>query len=209
MSNDEQVVNNIWNQDLVYVNPDQTNNNAPNPNNNNLQAVSSTNFERETQKTKPLRGKGKKWDDLETFDSYKLFVDSQFYKDRILTKKIVKHRDRNGVQNYVCKYKKLKGYNCEVEFRVISDGGKFKVQEPADQCDHNHELQSDRKNKNYAEVDTELTDMVKNDVKSNKMMRSLKEKNLCPDDMKRKQFYAKVNRIKKKLKLDQVIFYFV
>ena len=57
MSNYEQVVNNIWNQDLVYVNPDQTNNNAPNLNNNNLQAVSSTNFERETQKTKPLRGR--------------------------------------------------------------------------------------------------------------------------------------------------------
>ena len=197
----QQVVSNVWNQDLVVVNSNQSNN-------NNLQTVSSANFENQPN-AKPLRGKGRKWNDLETFDTYELFENSEFFKNKISEKIVVKHRDRNGVQNYVCRYKKKKGFSCDVEYRVIADDGKFRLQEPVDQSEHSHDQISERKYENYTEMDKEMTKMIKNEVKTNKMAKSLKEQDLCPQNLKRSLFYSKVNRLKKKLKLNQVNCFYI
>ena len=199
----------MWNQDLVVVtssNTDQVNNNDD----NNIQTVSSTNFEAETDKNKPpKRGKNKIWKDLETFESFPAYESSEFYKEKVVTKEIVTHRNRNGVVNYVCRYQKKKGYSCQVEFRLISEVGKFTLQEPVEQSEHNHDLVGERKYNDYTKMDDELKDLVKLDVKSNKMVKQFKEKDIAPPAMKREQFYAKVNRVKKKLKLDQVIFIYI
>ena len=201
----KRVVDNMWNQDLVVVtssDSDQANNNME----NNIQTVSSSNFEAETDKNKPSRGKNKKWKDLKSFESFQGYESSEFYKEKVVTKDIVTHRNRNGVVNYVCRYQKKRGYSCQVEFRLISEVGKFTLQEPVEQSEHNHDLVGDRKYNDYTKMNDNLIDMVKCDVKSNKMVKQLKEKDLVPPSMKREQFHAKVNRVKKKLKLDQVIF---
>ena len=198
----------ISDPELIVVTAANNNedNTADKENDNPVQATSSG-FNSDARKK---RGKGVDYVVIETYTSETDYKNSDFYK-MVTNKEIVIQKTTPKATFFVCRYKKKTGYGkCEVKYKMCQVENKFFVEIPSGQVDHDHSVEEGkRKYQNFDQANKQFEELVSNDVKSNRIKNILKEQNLVGEDMSKASFYAKTNRIKKKLKLDQVKLFLV
>ena len=97
------------------------------------------------------RGVNKTWVTVEVYQSFADFESSK--RGRELKAKYSTQSNRGGKHVFVCKYKRMRAYDCPVTVQVLQEGdGGVAVQLPDPEPQHDHELKGERTYSSYLDA---------------------------------------------------------
>ena len=161
--------------------------------------------------SKAMRGKATDWITEVEFTSKKEYLESPALQDLVdnynmHSKKINKDGDITRV--FLCRFsKKKKGFACPVKRRSVQTGDKMTIFRQEGSA-HKHTPMKEGKRKHFVfppEAEKKMEELLEMNVTSRKMRKHLIEKGYfteatAPTDS---QFYAKTNKLRKRLNLDR------